>query len=108
MSPAAKAPRRPTTSWSAMAAVGGSLVRDDIERQSPGDCGGRPGRDGRGGGRARAVADIGKSRPRGDLPDRRIEPEKALSAARHQRPAKPDSVAAGALVYRRRTLRAAG
>ena len=49
-----------------------------------------------------------QQRPRGDLPDRRIEPEAALSIARDRRLSKPDPVAPRALVHRRRTLRAGG
>ena len=47
-----------------------------------------------------------QQRPRGDLPDRRIEPEAALPIACDRGLSKPDPVAARALVHRRRTLRA--
>ena len=49
-----------------------------------------------------------QQRPRGDLPDRRLEPEAALSIACDGALSKPDPVAARALVHRRRTLRAGG
>src|SRR6266702_125806 len=104
MNPAAKAPRRPTTSWSAIAAAGGSLVSDGTEPSAPRDDGSRSGRDGDGRGRARDRPEIRKPRPRGDLPDRRVEPEKAISIARHRHLSRPDSVAARALVHRRRAL----
>src|SRR5712664_2638495 len=108
MNPAAKAPKRPMTCWSATAEAGGSSDRDGIQPASPRDFRRRFGRDGDGRGGTRDRADIGKSRPRGDLPDRRLEPEKALSIARHRHLPKPDSMAAGALVHRRRALRADG
>src|SRR5580765_3492577 len=100
MNPAAKAPKRPTTSWSATAEAGESLVRDDIERQSPCDFRCRSGGDGQSRGRARDCTDRGKSQPRGGLPDRRLEPEEAFPVARQRRLAQPDSVAARALVQR--------
>ena len=59
--------------------------------------------------RERLLARIAANqRPRRDLPDRRIEPETALSTAGDRALSKPDSVAARALVHRRRALRAAG
>src|SRR6478672_6257158 len=98
MSRVARAPKRPTTSWSAMAAAGESSVKDGVERQSPCDCRCRSGRDGESGCGARDRKDIGESRPLGDLPDRRFEPKTTLPIARDRRMVQPDSMAAPALV----------
>ena len=83
-------------------------VNDGRERQPPRDHGRRS--SGAGGDRRRTCAGQNRrqQRPRGDLPDRRIEPEAALSIACDRGLSKPDPVAARALVHRRRTLRAGG
>src|SRR5207249_1349921 len=103
--PAAKARPRLMRYWRATAAAGGSSARPDgIQRQSPCDCGGRLGSACEGRREPHRGKDRGKSRPRRDLPDRWIEPERTLSIARDASLAKTYSVGSRALVHRRRAL----